>query len=633
MRQVGDVECYVNFFSCTFVDFDTDEVRVFEISERINQLEDFVAFVLQIKYLIGFNLLHYDNVIIMYLVKNVESLLKEEWNVVTERLKSLSDCIINDSEGRNYRLYSKYKYPPYISIDLFMYWSKMTRISRNLSLKSFAINMNWHRIQELPIHHSAVIRLDQIDDMLSYNKNDTDVTKALAKKMSKDINLRVDAWKRYGFQCLSWDGVKLGLNILVKRYCDRVGKDMEEINKLRTPRAQIHIGEIMLPFINFKEGDKSVREFIEDKNLIRQFKSFYGLWMYLKDLVVTNTKSINCQVLYKGVRYDVKSGGLHTYHNPSIIVPGTDEIYEDDDVESYYPSFGEAWSIGPEHLGPEFPEELGSVKSERSHLKSIGEGKSNAAELLKLSMNGGFYGNTNNEYTPMFDPQAMLTITINGQLALLMLCEWLDEIGVTVDMCNTDGITIRYHKDLYDDVRALFKRWELMTRMKMESVKYVKVVRKDINNYLAFYDDKGTVKVKEKGMFLTNPGIDMSHDFVIIPKALRAYFEFGTPIEETIRNHKDIYDFCGSMKCDKAYQVWHGGMQQQHLNRYFIVKQGAFLYKSKDGKNMEHMMKGYPVQLFNNFYESDDYKIDYAYYISKTREVLNELEPLQSSLF
>lgn len=629
------MEVYKNFFSCTFIDFDSDETYVFEISERVNQLTEFVEFVNKIRYFIGFNIVHYDNPIIMYLVKNVGELKEKPWDDITMRLKSLSDCIIGDDEGHNYKLYSKYKYPPYTSVDLFLYWSKLTRRSRKLSLKSFAININWPRIQELPIPHDSLIRLDQIDDLLSYNKNDSEVTKALARKMSKDINLRVAARTRYGFDCLSWDGVKLGLNVLVKRYCDRTERDMRDVNALRTYRESIDIGGLLLPIINFKEGDVGVREFIEDKKLVRQFKSFYGLWKYLQNLTVTTTKSISCQVMYKGNRYDVKSGGLHTYHNASVVTVPEGWYYRDKDVSSYYPSFGEAWDIGPEHLGPEFTQELGFVKAERIDLKHRGEGKSSAAELLKLAMNGGFYGNTNNEYTPMYDPRAMLKITMNGQLLLLMLCEALIDIGVVIDMCNTDGITILYPKELHEQVEEICDEWQAMSRMELETVVYTKVVRKDINNYLAFYEEKGVTKVKEKGMFLTDPPIDMSHDFVIIPIALRAYFEHGTPIEETIKNHKDIYAFCASMKVDKAYGVWWNGSQQQRLNRYFVTKGGAYLYKSKDGSTMEHMMKGYPVRLFNDYYEApmEEYNIDYAYYVSKTREVLTELEPTQSTLF
>lgn len=634
MRVVADCECYKNCFTCTFVNFDGEEIYVFEISERKNDLLAFVEFVGRIKYLIGFNIVHYDNPLIMFLVKNVSILKKEPWEVVCERIKSLSDCIIDDDNGHNHRLYSKYKYPTYVSVDLFLYWSKLTRRSRKLSLKGFAININWPRVQELPIHHAALVRADQMDNLLSYNLNDCNVTKALAKKMSKDINLRAAARSRYGFECMSWDGVKLGLNILVKRYCDRTGKDMREVNGLRTVRESVKIGDVLLPIINFQVGDTSSYQFVDGKKIVTRFRSFYGLWQYLKGLEVSNAKSIDCQVMVDGNRYDIKSGGLHTFHNPGIVRCGPNQRYKDKDVGSYYPTLGAMWVFVPEHLGPEFAEELDSVRCERMDLKRDGLGKSSDAELLKLSMNGGYFGNTNNEYTPMQDLKAFLSITMNGQLLLLMLAERLMNIGVTIDMCNTDGITIIYDKSLDDQVERICDEWQAMARMELETVEYTTVVRKDINNYLAFYQDKGEMKVKEKGMFLTDPAVDMSRDLLIIPKALKAYFKDGTPIEDTVYGSRDIYDFCASMKVDKEYHVWWNGVEQQRLNRYFVTRGGAYLYKSKDNQRMEHMMKGNTVQLFNDYYDVDfeRYNVNYSYYIAEIKKVLNELQPSQLSL-
>ena len=231
----------------------------------------------------------------------------------------------------------------------------------------------------------------------------------------------------------------------------------------------------------------------------------------------------------------------------------------------------------------------------------------------------------------MYDPQNLLATTINGQLMLLMLCEKLTDIGVTIDSTNTDGISMLYSEDIHEQVEEICRQWEGLTKMSLEAVEYTKVVRRDINNYLAFYEGG----VKEKGMFLTNPPIDQSHDFVVIPKAIRAYYEHGTPIEEFITNHRQIYDFCASMKCSKDYTVHWNSEIQQHLNRYFVTRGGAYLYKSKDGKNMNHMLKDTAVQLFNDFYEAkwEDYKIDTRWYVSEVKKIINELEPRQTSLF
>ena len=50
---------------------------------------------------------------------------------------------------------------------------------------------------------------------------------------------------------------------------------------------------------------------------------------------------------------------------------------------------------------------------------------------------------------------------------------------------------------------------------------------------------------------------------------------------------------------------------------------------------MENVLKGFGVELYNNHIEKPfkEYKVNTQYYISKTREILFELEPNQVNLF
>lgn len=632
MRVCVDIEVYLNVFTCISIGYDDNRVDVFEISERKNDIVALVDFLSKITYFIGFNCQSYDSTILMFIYKNIGKLKTLSTSDITGAIKSLSNAIIDDREV-NHNLYSKYKYPPYTQIDLFIYWSKLTRINRKLSLKSFAINLNWHRVQELPIHHTNNVQLDQIDMLLDYNLNDVLVTKELAKRMSRDINLRADARDRYGFNCMSWDGVKLGLNVLLKRYCDRTGLDIEYVKTLRSPRESVNIGDILLPIISFKEADTTYRQYIEEKKIVTEFKSFYGLWKYLGSLVVSDTNQINFRVWGADTFYSFMSGGIHSNNSSYVIRCADDEYIEDIDVNGFYPTLGSMWNFVPEHLGSEFAEELNEIRLERLAMKANGLGKSNEAELLKLGTNGSFYGNTNNEYTPMYDIQTMLQITINGQLLLLMLAERLNEIGVRIESSNTDGHLIIYKKNLKPQVEAIIKEWEKISRTEMESVMFSMIVRRDVNNYIMFYtDESGT---KEKGAFMTDPPIDQSRDFLIIPKAIKAYYKDGISIEDTIRNSRNIYDFTASSKSDKVYQIFWNGFRVQNLNRYFVTKGGAYLYKSKDGVNMHHVLKGTPVQIFNDYYGVSDfseYNINYSFYESECKKLLNELEPKQMTL-
>ena len=631
-RYLYDIESYKNFFCVTFKDYDTKEVFVFEISIRRNDYLELIEFLKsKVKVLIAFNNHHYDDIILNCLLKRFEIFRKSTFIDITRELKKLTNKIIVEED---YNYIRPYKYGlPFISIDLFRYWSKKARIDKKLSLKSLAVNMNWHKIQDLPIEADAEVNVEDIVMLLLYNLNDVEITEALCIKLKDDINLRYAARKKYGFDCLSWDGVKLGYNILVKRYCDRTNSDPSIIRELRTVRDHVNIGEVIFPHIKFEEGSLDFETYIKDKKLIYKFKSFSGLLNHLNSRKVTNVKELGCEVFYDGNRYDIGSGGLHTYHNPTIFIPEEDEEIWDIDVSSYYPSLGALWNIAPEHLGKEFSEELDTMRLERIDLKHRGLGKSSDANLSKLAMNGGYFGNLKNEYTAMLDMKAFLKITINGQLSLMMLSQQLTNMGAHILMCNTDGITFKVKKNLLSEAKTICSKWEEMTKLELEWVKYEKIIVRDINNYLALYYDKGKLTTKEKGAFMTDPELDKSRNMLIIAKAIKEYFLNGTDVDTFIRNHKNIYDFCTCQKVGKDYQVYHNGEIQQRLNRYYVSKKGAFLYKSQDGVNMQHMFKGFGVKIFNNYEDKEDYEIDYSFYISECRKALLELEPIQMSLF
>jgi len=238
----------------------------------------------------------------------------------------------------------------------------------------------------------------------------------------------------------------------------------------------------------------------------------------------------------------------------------------------------------------------------------------------------------------MYDPKALLSVTINGQLFLLMLAEQLEEAGIKIDMCNTDGITAIIPIEKENLFKEIYNKWEEMTKMVLEEVNYTKVVRKNINNYLAISTDG---KIKRKGLFkliYDEKGereipLGDSIDENIISKCLNYYFTEGIKPDEIINNpdkyNLHIYDFCKSNKIDKTFTVYHNNQPQQNLNRYYFSKQAPYLFKRKNNiGTFEHVNVGQGVLLFNNYENRSwkDYNINSNYYISATNNIIAELE-------
>lgn len=184
------------------------------------------------------------------------------------------------------------------------------------------------------------------------------------------------------------------------------------------------------------------------------------------------------------------------------------------------------------------------------------------------------------------------------------------------------------------EYESLVKKVEQHFNVEFEHEDYKRIYYWSVNDYLAVIDEESDY-VKEKGLMVREPVLSNSVDYLIIPKALHNYFTNGVPVEETIKNEKDIFLFCAAPKAAKTFTVLWKGEKQQRLNRFFVSKSGAYLYKQKEGENPHNMLKGYTVELLNRCTNTNahDYDINYGFYISKCKELIEQVEPKQLSLF
>lgn len=203
-------------------------------------------------------------------------------------------------------------------------------------------------------------------------------------------------------------------------------------------------------------------------------KSYYWNWRVATCL----------NVVIDGFRFDFGVGGIHGSVSNSKIFE--DDEYEiiDADVSSMYPNLAISNRVYPEHLGEAFCDIYEDVYNQR---KSYAKGTAENA-MLKLALNG-VYGDSNNQFSPFYDPMYTMKITINGQLSLCLLAEKLMKIeNFTLLMVNTDGLTVkipRVQRSLYDEI---CKEWQSKVKLQLEFVNYHAMYIRDVNNYLATYD-------------------------------------------------------------------------------------------------------------------------------------------------
>jgi DNA polymerase elongation subunit (family B) len=108
---------------------------------------------------------------------------------------------------------------------------------------------------------------------------------------------------------------------------------------------------------------------------------------------------------------------------------------------------------------------------------------------LKLALNSS-YGDSGNEYSPLYDPKYTMSITCSGQMLLTMLIEAvIEKCNAKVLMANTDGFEFMVDRSRMDEVKQCVSEWEELTQLTMEGDFYEVMYIRDVNSYIAIKED------------------------------------------------------------------------------------------------------------------------------------------------
>ena len=620
---VYDIEIFPNCFHCTVKDTETNDIYKFEISCRKNQLVDLVGFFVNAdsKYLMcGYNNHYYDDVIINYLIDYCERMKNMHYLRICDSLFNLSQTIVNSEDG-DINKFKRWKYAHYFySMDiLMMLYSKKLRVG----LKSMQVTMHYYNVQEYEGDFEKPISESDIDAMIGYNINDVDSTATLLERCKPDVDLRLFIEKEYGIDALSMDGVKFGETLLLKKYCEQTGLSPSVVKQMRSPMDWIPLKDVILPIIKFK--NPKFQAILEDmKKQVVSFKE---------------RKSYGNKFVISGTCYSMGIGGIHSINTPRIYKPKDDELIYHSDVTSMYPSLLITKGFVPRHLGKEFLATYTDIYHERVEAKHNGEKLKNLA--LKLALNS-VTGKMQQETSWMYDPFSVFRIRINGQLVLLMLVDRLIDLGCEIIQVNTDGVVYTAKKNVMDRIQDAIHDVEQITELTFENDSYEAFYQYAINDYFGVIEGYSATRnpklIEHKGMFVTETTLGKGLAPVVIPKAVINYFLTGENISDFIKLQTDIKDFLIGQRVDKKFTVEHGNKKVSRINRYYASTNGCYLYKvdyEKDPPKYTNMLTKSGVTLLNTFDNVPiaDRKINYQYYISEARKIVNDFVCQQLSLF
>lgn len=257
-----DIECYCNYFLVGIKDFRTKEKVLWEVSEERDDRQKIYDFFMKYNgFLVHFNGMHYDNIVISYLLKEWKQLKDLSWRNLTHIIKLFSDKVIDSENNFDNIKYYKWMKHPWEDIDLMLYWSKMLRISKKISLKALGIQLGYPVVQELPFHPTTVLDKKDLPIIRHYNgEHDLGILEMLFTEMLPDVGLRASIKKEYGLPCMSWDAPKIASEALLDDYCTKTYKGnisdglagykayMKEIRDTRFKRPTLHLNKLLKDF-------------------------------------------------------------------------------------------------------------------------------------------------------------------------------------------------------------------------------------------------------------------------------------------------------------------------------------------------------------------------------------------------
>lgn len=380
-----------------------------------------------------------------------------------------------------------------------------------VGLKSYGARMHMPWLKELPYPHDTVLTEEQKDHVGRYCENDLDTTEELFKRLEDQLLLRIEMSKMYGTDLRS----KSATQMAETSFIQKLGM------KRRLASVPYHINYQVPGYIHFETPHlQELLGRIGSHDYAMNLKTGHVI---LPDFLVEKVK------LNSGT-YQLGVGGIHSTHDKKVCHVATEDwVVMDIDAASYYPSIWVKWGIKLENTDRALTEEYSTVYYRRLDAKKTGDER--LAENLKVPINGSF-GKLLSRYSPLYNPELGLFITLTGQLTLLMLIEWLEKVGAVALSANTDGIAMAYPKSLGKTVENVVSEFSELSQYEFEYTPYRALAMKDVNNYLAVKTDR---KIKSKGIYAP-PDLRKNPTASICAKAVGLWLAHGTPFEETVRD-------------------------------------------------------------------------------------------------
>jgi hypothetical protein len=717
---VYDIETYPNIFTFATIFANGKGARVFEISDRKDEINELLDFLRKVKgaghRLVGFNNVGFDYPVIHFILEKAKEAKKagKKVKVTAAEIYSKVCKLFEAAKFNKFGTAIRASEEIIPQVDLFKI-HHFDNKARMTSLKVLEFNMRSRNIEDLPFPVGMRLNDRQKDELIRYNHHDVMETLKFYHHSMEAIKLRAELTVQFGFDCTNYNDTKIGKELFVNRLeaakpgvCFRMEKQGPRIVRKmqQTKREQIHLKECILPYIKFDRPEfKAIHQWFMDQTIVetngvfseleehqlgdvakyanmkvkmkkmncpeqgaknkryvpteahilemmaehplgwveavelkspKGAASYWFCWRITAGVAGIDDKKANSSplnVVIDGFQYDFGTGGIHGCKK-GVTVSGNGKRIYTLDVASYYPNLSIQNRIFPAHLDELFCDVYQDLYVERRSYDK----KHALNKALKLALNGT-YGASGDEFSPMFDKQFMMSITINGQLSLCMLMEKLmAQVDAEIIMCNTDGFEFVASDDpkTKKTIDRLVKEWEKLTGLVMEGALYDKMMSANVNNYIAVFAGG---EVKRKGAYEFKDLDWHKNQSALVVKMAAVHELLGEgKAEDLIRRHDDPFDFMLRTKVPRSSKLVlfneETGEQRelQNICRYYPSVHGGKLIKlmpALEGKELEGDRRmaidsKWNVTPCNNM---DDFSwgINYDYYVEEANKLVQAI--------
>lgn len=480
-----------------------------------------------------------------------------------------------------------------------------SNLFRKIQVNNFDIMSSFHSLKQLEGFMGNMIKESDID----FN---------IQRKLTEDELSEVIKYCRHD--------VQQTIKVFMNRKSE-FESQMQLINIFKLPLSYISKTKVQLSavILDATKVDRNDEFDIEIPNTLKLNKYKEILDWYMNPVNKDYSKELIKDVA--GVEHIFAWGGLHGAI-PNYIEEGK---FLNIDVASYYPSLMIEYNYGSRNMSN--PDKFKEIKDLRLKYKAE---KNPLQAPLKIVINGT-YGAMKDRFNNLYDPRQANNVCIGGQLLLLDLIEKL-EGKCKLIQSNTDGLIVKIENNNDQEVLDICKEWENRTRMVLEYDYYVKMIQKDVNNYIIVAEDG---HYKSKGAYVKKLN-ELDNNLPIVNKAVVDYLIKGVPVEETIFNCDNLKQFQLVAKVSSKYMYALYGEERlkEKCLRVFASTdekdKGVFKLKAV-GKNPEKIA-GTPIHCFINNEDINldnkiPNKLDKQWYVDLANKRINDFKGVDDNVF